>query len=119
MSAAEHLDEAVNALAEASVALTSLYPVLTILRAPPEPVEFIEDGLEALSRARREVTAARAYFDTGQHSVKAPESDPEPEYGLLNERMARLTEAVAGLMLRVEAVAPVRDSEGAGGSDAP
>jgi hypothetical protein len=74
--------------------------------------------MEALSRARRELNLVRPYIDSGLHSVKVPDADSEPEYALVNARMARLTETVATLMQRIEQLAPVRDSEGSGTPDA-
>jgi len=100
-TAAHHLDEAVNALAEASVALTSLYPVLTILNCPPEPRSFVEDGMDALGRARRHLNDLRVWVDTGQHSVGVGSSADDAttyELAYLNQRMERLTQTVAELM---------------------
>ena len=67
------LDEALNALAEVSVALTSLYPILTVAAGvPSEARGFIEDGMESASRARRHLSALRGLLDDGPnlHSVR-------------------------------------------------
>ena len=65
------LDGALNALAEVSVALVSLYPVLQVAPAPREALGFAEDGMEAASRARRHLSALRGLLDDNRlHSVR-------------------------------------------------
>ena len=66
------LDEAMNALADVSVALTSIYPVMRVASVPREVLAFVEDGMDAASRARRHLTALRETLDDGPnlHSVR-------------------------------------------------
>lgn len=59
------LDEALNALADVSVALTSIYPVMRMASVPQEVLAFVEDGMDAASRARRLLTALRETLDNG------------------------------------------------------
>jgi hypothetical protein len=67
------LDEALVSFSEASVALAALYPAMVFMtgnRVAPEAREFVEDGMDALGRARRHVNEARRLLDEGTHSVK-------------------------------------------------
>lgn len=66
------LDEAMNALVDVTVALGSLYPVLMVVSVPQEARGFVEDGMEAASRARRQLIALRLLLDDGPalHSVR-------------------------------------------------
>ena len=66
------LDEALNALADVSVALTTLYPIMSVLHGPQDARGFVEDGIEAASRARRQLIALRLLLDDGPnlHSVR-------------------------------------------------
>jgi hypothetical protein len=64
------LDEATICLSEVTVALATLYPILAVLPSPPEARGFIEDGMDAAGRARRQLDAVRLMLT----DTPAPES---------------------------------------------
>lgn len=68
-AAASELDEALSALADVSVALLTLYPIMRVLHGPPEPLGYIEDGIEACSRARRHLLALRCRLSEARGGI--------------------------------------------------
>lgn len=67
------LDDAHEALTDATVALLSLYPALRNLTGGTVPVQvrgFVEDALEAHSRARRALDRADSLRANRLHSVR-------------------------------------------------
>lgn len=95
------IDEALGALAEITVALSSLYPIMGCAVGVPDAARgFVEDGMEAASRARRHLNDARLLYDGGRYSVGVGTLDAsvESELEALNERMAKLSRTVAELM---------------------